>query len=529
MKSKDLVEASVFIDGDGGGGGGTTNYNALQNKPKINGVELIGDKSGDDLGLGGGSPLPDGGTTGQALVKKSDTDQDVEWKSVGGGGEYTAGEGIKIENGTISGTKIDVSKGATNVIEVEGVNASKLGFEFGEDVVLSASSPMLFGESIKLQEKLTAGDNITIEDNTISADGEVLVAVYEQTSYADVKAAIDANKAIVLDMTANNNQFCITFSTYTNGGNALMYAIYKMDDKATLMTVTLTPQNQWTISHTDLQDKLVSGTNIKTVNNQSLLGSGNITVGGGSSDDVFEIAYGETDTQKTNDFIDAANSGVTIKLTDIWKVTDEPNDQPVYVSVNSGSSDDWINMDFVIGGDIYRVGFNPTLGPEYTPIWNYQAVGVVGKSYIDTVDTSLQSQIGTLSSLTTTNKGNLVSAINEVAGNSGVNFEVGVEKPYGTYQENGVTYPVYSKIVYIPALPSTAGTTNVPHGITNIKQVLAIYGVGTNSMVLNAPRQNSQDNIAIYQVQKSGNFVIEVGKDRSSMGAYVTLIYAKNN
>ena len=75
------------------------------------------------------------------------------------------------------------------------------------------------------QDTLTAGDNITIENNTISADDEVFVAVYEQTSYADVKAAIDAHKVIVLDMPSNNNQFCITFSTYTNGGNALMYAI----------------------------------------------------------------------------------------------------------------------------------------------------------------------------------------------------------------------------------------------------------------------------------------------------------------
>lgn len=34
------------------------------------------------------------------------------------------------------------------------------------------------------------------------------------------------------------------------------------------------------------QDSLVSGTNIKTINNQSLLGSGNITISGGTSTDV---------------------------------------------------------------------------------------------------------------------------------------------------------------------------------------------------------------------------------------------------
>lgn len=36
-----------------GGGGGTTNYNALANKPSINGVTLQGDKTATDLGLVG--------------------------------------------------------------------------------------------------------------------------------------------------------------------------------------------------------------------------------------------------------------------------------------------------------------------------------------------------------------------------------------------------------------------------------------------------------------------------------------------
>ena len=35
------------------GGGSGSNYEALQNKPKINGIELSGDLSSDELGLGG--------------------------------------------------------------------------------------------------------------------------------------------------------------------------------------------------------------------------------------------------------------------------------------------------------------------------------------------------------------------------------------------------------------------------------------------------------------------------------------------
>ena len=124
-----------------GTGGGTTNYPNLTNKPKIAGVELVGDKSLADLGIqpaetGKGlssndftntektklegietgakenviesisvngttqeivdknveitipqtsTSVPNGGTTGQALVKKSDTDGDVEWKNISGG------------------------------------------------------------------------------------------------------------------------------------------------------------------------------------------------------------------------------------------------------------------------------------------------------------------------------------------------------------------------------------------------------------------------------------------------------------
>lgn len=36
---------------NGGGGGGTSNYNELTNKPRVNSVELSGNKSLDDLGI----------------------------------------------------------------------------------------------------------------------------------------------------------------------------------------------------------------------------------------------------------------------------------------------------------------------------------------------------------------------------------------------------------------------------------------------------------------------------------------------
>lgn len=111
----------------------------------------------------------------------------------------------------------------------------------------------------------------------------------------------------------------------------------------------------------------------------------------------------------------------------------------------------------------------------------------------------------------------------------GINFEVGVEKWYGTYTVDGVTYQVYSKLFDLGPLPSAAGVTNYPHGITGIKQILQISGFTNDGFVMNAPRQTAADNISIYQAQKSGNIAVEVGKDRSSKTGFVMLIYAKNN
>ena len=39
------------------------------------------------------------------------------------------------------------------------------------------------------------------------------------------------------------------------------------------------------------QDKLISGSNIKTVNGQSLLGSGNITISGGGGSGGYTVDY----------------------------------------------------------------------------------------------------------------------------------------------------------------------------------------------------------------------------------------------
>lgn len=54
--------------GSGGGGTGATNYNDLKNKPKINGVELSGNKTSADLGISADITQVDHGTSDTTFV-----------------------------------------------------------------------------------------------------------------------------------------------------------------------------------------------------------------------------------------------------------------------------------------------------------------------------------------------------------------------------------------------------------------------------------------------------------------------------
>ena len=67
----------------------------------------------------------------------------------------------------------------------------------------------------------------------------------------------------------------------TSGATEISTALESKADTATTYTKTET-DNAITAATSTKQDTLVSGTNIKTINNQSILGEGNITIEGGS-------------------------------------------------------------------------------------------------------------------------------------------------------------------------------------------------------------------------------------------------------
>ena len=132
------------------------------------------------------------------------------------------------------------------------------------------------------QDKLTAGENITINGNVISAAGGNNVIELTQAQY-DALTDIDPDAFYII--------------TDADGG-----------------VTTGQVQTMINTAIATKQDTLVSGTNIKTINNESLLGSGNIDIQGGSSINVVQATGTSTgDVMSQN----AVTSSINKKLNSV--------------------------------------------------------------------------------------------------------------------------------------------------------------------------------------------------------------------
>ena len=140
------------------------------------------------------------------------------------------------------------------------------------------------------QDKLTAGENITIENNVISSTGGTQVqADWNQT---DVEA-IDyiKNKPTIPD----TSEF-VTKTEYNPKEQAIAEALTNLNENKADKTEL--PDVSTFATKTELnakQDALVSGTNIKTINNQNILGEGNIEIQGGAGEQQ-QADWNQTET-----------------------------------------------------------------------------------------------------------------------------------------------------------------------------------------------------------------------------------------
>ena len=194
------IENNVISATGGGGSGGTTNYELLENKPQINGIELLGNKSLTDLGI----DIP---------TKTSELENDSGFI------DDTAFENYY--------TKTEVDE-KTVVDQTYNKNSQ------------NAQSGIAVAEALSGYVVAEVGKGLSSNDFT-NEDKEKLYSALQNENIDKTYTPTSPN---------------------AQSGTAVAEAV------------------------SDKQDSLVSGTNIKTINNQSILGSGNITIEGGSDVEV---------------------------------------------------------------------------------------------------------------------------------------------------------------------------------------------------------------------------------------------------
>lgn len=106
--------------------------------------------------------------------------------------------------------------------------------------------------------------------------GGVFVAEYDVTSYIDIETAMELNKAVLVKW---DGALVVPLECYKLGSNIILRRGLSSDGNEMMeSSFTISPQSVWSFKSrtSELQFLLVSGTNIKTINNKSILGSGNV-------------------------------------------------------------------------------------------------------------------------------------------------------------------------------------------------------------------------------------------------------------
>ena len=238
--------------------GGASDYSDLTNKPKINNVELSGNKSSSDLGITNLNNVLDGNAIGSARTIGA---KDSEGQPLG---EYAWAEG---QDTIASGLRCHAegwnTKASNDDSHAEGHNTVASGY-YSHAEGLNTAAPGYCSHA--------EGRNTTASGSNQHVQGKNNV---RDTTLAHIvgNGSSDSNKsnAHTLDWQGNAWFAGDVYTGSTSGKN-------KDDGSKKLAT-----EDMVNTSLSSKQDILVSGTNIKTINNESILGEGNISISGGSS------------------------------------------------------------------------------------------------------------------------------------------------------------------------------------------------------------------------------------------------------
>ena len=306
---------------------------------------------------------------------------------------YTANTKTEINN-AVSG-KVDSSR----VDEIEEVTASALVelHSTKQDILVSGTNiktinnqSLLGSGNIEIQggsgSDYSAGANIDITDHIISVTGiTVPTKLSELTNdegfvnSGEVETQI-TSKGYITGYTETDPVFMASPASGITEQNIIDWD-NKLDSSA-LTPYYTSAQTDSAISNatSGKQDTLVSGTNIKTINNQSLLGSGNIEIQGGSGggSNIIELTQAEYDalTAYTEDAIYVITDAQEINI-DNYVTTGDLGSY--YTSAQTDTA-----ISNAVSGKTDKVSVDSNEFECIFPTWNDQGciTGAYGTAYL---------------------------------------------------------------------------------------------------------------------------------------------------
>lgn len=247
--SVDTSEISIS-----GGSGGTEDYNQLTNKPQINSVELSGNKTLAALGIQAAGNYA---LNSDIPTKVSELQNDSQFVTETALTDGLAPKADKTYVDEQLATKQPVGDYAT--ASDLALKADKSTVDTLQEQVTSNTSAIA-----TKQDTLVSGTNIkTINGQTVLGSGNIEVGGGGTSDYTQL-----TNKPQINSVELTGNKSLSDIGAQPAGDYALKSEIPDVSGLATKEEVTTGLSGK--------QDTLVSGTNIKTINSQSLVGSGNI-------------------------------------------------------------------------------------------------------------------------------------------------------------------------------------------------------------------------------------------------------------
>jgi hypothetical protein len=282
-------------------------------------------------------------------------------------------------DGSISITATVADDSHNHIISnVDGLQAALDGKASTSVATISVNGLMSFTDKTKLDDIATGANNYTLPTATSTVKGGVEL-------FSDTVQSVAAN---AVTTTASR-----TYGVQLNSaGQAVVNVPWSDTNTVTTVNNTLTSTSttqalsaaQGKVLQDSKQTALVSGTNIKTVNGESLLGSGDVVVSGGGGtitvksvsvssqitpSDVNSIIECENLTGNITLFVDASQFSIGDTFT-VSNVRNSGTLRPVTVSATTGSIygtsnyiiHNWQSADFVlVKADQWAVYSRPTV------------------------------------------------------------------------------------------------------------------------------------------------------------------------